>query len=738
MRWTGQELTAEQQDTLPGLARLSNLVRTVRTPEFANMTFHEVLAKSALNKVPGGGGALPFGWTINPYRGCSHACAYCVDPATLVLMADGRQKPIGEVGVGEAIYGTEVRGNDRRYVKTRVLASWRSRKRAFRVTLGDGTTLVASADHRFLTDRGWKYVRGAMAGAGQRPYLTTHNKLMGCGLAGFTPVHSPDTDAADYRRGYLTGMIRGDGTLFKKDYARANGGINRLNSFRLALTDAEALDRSRLFLEREGVHTTTRPLALAVTLANARRAMFAIHTARRADFDTICELIRWPTVVNDQWSAGFLAGIFDAEGSCSRGVLRISNKNPEILEQIQACLRALGVTHVLEPAKSNGVRSVRVTGGLAMWSRFFALVEPAISRKRSIEGVAIKSDAKLQIVSIEDLGEVIEMVDITTGTGDFIANGVVSHNCFARPTHKYLDLNMGTDFDSQIIVKVNVAEVLTRELAKPSWARHPVALGTNTDPYQRAEGRYALMPGIITALADSGTPFSILTKGTLLRRDLDLLADAAKRVPVDLAMSIAIYDDELQQSVEPGTPTTKARLATVKAVREHGMDCSVFMMPILPYLTDTREHLDEAMRQAKEAGATSVLYTAMHLKPGVKEWFMFWLEREHPELVEPYRKLYGSKTYAPPGYRKWLSARIRPLIAAHGLQRGVEDPATGGVLSSAMPDAAMADAATETDEPAHAAARNVRFVDAGDGRPRRGPAPSRGSAPASDSQPTLY
>jgi DNA repair photolyase len=256
--------------------------------------------------------------------------------------------------------------------------------------------------------------------------------------------------------------------------------------------------------------------------------------------------------------------------------------------------------------------------------------------------------------------------------------------CFARPTHRYLELNMGTDFDREIVVKVNVAEVLRKELAKPSWGRHPVALGTNTDPYQRAEGRYRLMPGIVEALADSGTPFSILTKGTLLRRDLDRLTDAATRVPVDLAMSIAVYDEELQKSVEPGTPSTKARLETVRAVRERGLECAVFMMPILPYLTDSRAHLDAALAAAEDAGASSVLYTALHLRPGVKEWFMLWLEREHPELVLKYRAMYGSKAYAPVEYRKWLAARIKPLIAAHGLQRGEEDPVTGGVRSAAL------------------------------------------------------
>jgi DNA repair photolyase len=260
--------------------------------------------------------------------------------------------------------------------------------------------------------------------------------------------------------------------------------------------------------------------------------------------------------------------------------------------------------------------------------------------------------------------------------------------CFARPTHRYLDLDEGTDFDSQIIVKINVSEVLRKELSSPRWERKPVALGTNTDPYQRAEGRYRLMPDILTALADSGTPISILTKGTLLRRDLDLLADLAQRVPVDLAMSIAVYDDELQQSVEPGTPTTGARLATVAAAREKGLPCSVFLMPVLPYLTDTRAHLDRALGMISETGATSVLHTALYLKPGTKEWYLAWLDREHPELSGRYRKLYAKGAYAPAEYRKWLADKLRPLIAKHGLRTGRMDPATGGVLSSGLRDGA--------------------------------------------------
>lgn len=265
--------------------------------------------------------------------------------------------------------------------------------------------------------------------------------------------------------------------------------------------------------------------------------------------------------------------------------------------------------------------------------------------------------------------------------------------CFARPTHEYLDLNGGEDFNNQIVVKVNVAEILAKELAKPSWKGDPVALGTNTDPYQRAEGRYQLMPGIIEALAASGTSFSILTKGTLLRRDLPLLAEVSKSVSVELAVSIAIYDDDLQQSVEPGTPSTSARLATVAAARQLGLSCSVFLMPILPYLTDTRQHLDDALRRIAASGATSVQYSTLYLKPGVREWYFQWLGQNHPHLVDRYEAFYSGGAYAPKEYRAWLAAKITPLLRAHGLTRGREDPNTGGpahpLRRESFPDRAL-------------------------------------------------
>ena len=239
--------------------------------------------------------------------------------------------------------------------------------------------------------------------------------------------------------------------------------------------------------------------------------------------------------------------------------------------------------------------------------------------------------------------------------------------CFARPTHEYLDFDCGSDFDTQVVVKTNVAEVLRRELHRPSWRRETVALGTNTDPYQRAEGRYALMPGIIAALRDSGTPFSILTKGALLRRDLPLLVDAARRVRVGVAVSLAVGDPALHAAVEPGTPTPQARLSLIAAIREAGLDCHVMVAPVLPHLTDSTDQLDELLGGIAAAGAGSVTVFGLHLRGTTRGWFMDWLARTRPDLVGEYRRLYRRGAYLPAEYRTMLQRRAAPLVAKHGL-----------------------------------------------------------------------
>jgi DNA repair photolyase len=238
--------------------------------------------------------------------------------------------------------------------------------------------------------------------------------------------------------------------------------------------------------------------------------------------------------------------------------------------------------------------------------------------------------------------------------------------CFARKSHTYLDFDAGLDFDSQVVVKINAVEVLRKELAKPSWGHHQVALGTNTDPYQRAEGRYRLMPGIIGALADSGTPLSILTKGTLLARDIPLLKHAAAQVPVGIGISLAMTDEKLSEAIEPGTPGPRARLKLVMRLREAGLPCGVMAMPILPWLSDSDEALDHLFSSLAQAGATGVTAGALYLKPGTREWFMKWIAAHHPELAGKYGRLYASGSYASKEYRTWLAGRVRYFKKLHG------------------------------------------------------------------------
>ncbi|MEV0155276.1 intein-containing Rv2578c family radical SAM protein [Micromonospora sp. NPDC050686] len=631
-------------------------VRTFDTPGFAGMTFYEVRAKSIINRVPGES-RVPFQWTINPYRGCSHQCVYCLAGDTPILMADGRTKPISQLEPGDRIYGTEPQGAYRRYVVTTVLDKWSTVKPAYRVTLADGTTLVASGDHRFLSDRGWKFVTGTMNGAGQRPYLTTNNHLMGTGRFATAPK-----DSTDYRVGYLCGTVRGDAHL--ASYASAQGTVHR---FRLALADGEALHRTERFLSDAGVETRRFSFSPA---SATRRAMAAIRTSKERDVRAINELIRWPENPTDEWQLGFLAGIFDAEGSCSRGIVRISNSDDEILDRAAAAFRRFGFTAVLEdPGRPNRVRQLRLTGGLPERLRFFHLTDPAITRKRSIEGAALKCQARLRVTSIESLGLELPLWDITTGTGDFIANGVVSHNCFARNTHTYLDLNAGEDFDRKVIVKVNAGELVRRELAAPRWRGAHIAMGTNVDCYQRAEGRYRLMPPIIEALRDFANPFSILTKGTLILRDLPLLRRAAEVTRVGVSFSVGFVDEALWRSVEPGTPSPERRLDAVRAFADAGFEVGVLMAPILPGLSDSDESIEATVSAIATAGASSVTPLALHLRPGAREWYAHWLGREHPHLVPRYREFYRAGSYAPQAYQRELTARVRMAARRHGLHR---------------------------------------------------------------------
>jgi DNA repair photolyase len=614
------------------LALPGSVVRTFDTPGFAGMTFYEVRAKSIINRVPSAS-RVPFEWTINPYRGCSHACTYCLSGDTPILMADGRVKRLGDIKVGDVVYGTVQGGTHRRCIPTPVLAHWTTVKPAFRITLQDGTTLVASGDHRFLTNRGWKYVTGERVGSGRRPHLTTSTRLVGTG--GFA---APAERTGEYRRGYLCGLIRSD-------------GIGDSGRVRLVFDDVEALERAERWLLDAGITT-------------ARFAPSGIRTSNRSGEAGVRRLVAFPPDPRLEWRLGFLAGCYDAQGSYERGVLRIAPGDPTVLPVALACLEQFGFRVALETA---GPVNLRIGGGLAEHLRFFQMTDPAITRKRTITDAAVTSTASLGVTRIEPLGIDMPMFDMTTGTGDFIANGVVSHNCFARHTHSYLDLDVGHDFDTRVVVKVNAGELTRKELARPKWSRAHIAMGTNVDCYQRAEGRYRLMRPILAALRDFANPFSILTKGTLILRDLDLLKQAAGVTHVALNLSIGSVDERLWREVESGTPSPRRRLDVVRQLSDAGFRVGVLVAPILPGLSDDEESIEATVAAIAAAGAASATPIPLHLRPGSREWYAQWLARTHPELVPRYRSLFSRGSYSPAAYQREVTARVREAARRHGI-----------------------------------------------------------------------
>lgn len=239
--------------------------------------------------------------------------------------------------------------------------------------------------------------------------------------------------------------------------------------------------------------------------------------------------------------------------------------------------------------------------------------------------------------------------------------------CFARKTHSYLDLDTGLGFDSQIVVKINAPELLRRQLASPRWQGAHIAMGTNVDCYQRAEGRYRLMPGIITALRDRANPFSILTKGTLILRDLELLRQSAEVTEVGVSVSVGFVDDELWRTVEPGTPAPERRLDVVRTLTDHGIGCGVLMAPVIPFLGDRPDQLRATVRAIAASGATSVTPLVLHLRPGAREWFMAWLTEHHPHLVRRYERLYAGGAYAPTWYQRRITRQVHELAAEFGI-----------------------------------------------------------------------
>ena len=275
---------------------------------------------------------------------------------------------------------------------------------------------------------------------------------------------------------------------------------------------------------------------------------------------------------------------------------------------------------------------MRLTGGLREHLRFFHTVRPAITRKLNLEGQAIKSNAKLRVVSVEPLGKAMRLYDITTETEDFIANGVVSHNCYARPSHAYLGLSPGLDFETRLSAKVNAAEKLREELAKPGYKCDTLVIGVNTDAYQPIERTQRITRGILEIAHETNHPVALITKSALIERDIDILAPMANKGLAAVAISITTLDHEISRRMEPRTSAPARRLLAIKRLSEAGIPVSVNVAPVIPFLTDSE--LEAILEASVEAGAISAGYILVRLPWEVRPIFKEWLEKHFPLKAE--------------------------------------------------------------------------------------------------------
>jgi DNA repair photolyase len=360
--------------------------------------------------------------------------------------------------------------------------------------------------------------------------------------------------------------------------------------------------------------------------------MQAIRAQSRDKVNRIRELIAWPDSAPRAWQAGFLAGIFDAEGSYGGGILRIPNTDPEIIRRMADALRTFDFRFVVEHRpreETKPIDNVHVVGGLREHLRFFHMMDPAITRKRDIAGQAVKSTAKLRVVSVEPLGKTMRLYDITTGTEDFIANGVVSHNCYARPSHAYMGLSPGLDFETRLFYKADAAAVLEKQLARPGYVCKPITLGANTDPYQPVERRMKVTRSILEVLVRTRHPVTVITKGALVMRDLDLLAELAGQGLASVAVSVTTLDSQLKRTLEPRAAAPQARLRVLRELNAAGVPSGALVAPVIPALND---HEIEAILEAcAAAGAAWAGYVLLRLPYEIKDLFREWLQEHYPQ-----------------------------------------------------------------------------------------------------------
>jgi len=550
-----------------------------------------------------------FDVSLNPYRGCEHGCSYCLGPDTPILHADLTWRPIGDVAVGDALVGFDEfpePGRARRLRTAVVERVWWSRRPTMNLLTRNGV-VVTTPEHRWLRARAFRWSRTEQ--------LEPGHALRRLPMLDAEPVDD------DYRVGYVAGLSLGEGTL-GTDRAAGRGGAGfPTGGWRIALADEESLWRSAEYLAALGVEVVVKPCrrrgAAGVRKLEVRSPtqQAVLHHLLAASLDT------------RSYRRGFVAGFADAEGV---GGGPDSAADPALLERVRRYAAGFGFDVRVQRGEG-GKGTLRILGRDADRLRFLGVFAPAGARGKAALFGRTPATAPEPVEKTEP-GPVCDVVDIQTSTGTFYAQGLATHNCYARPTHEYLGLSAGLDFESHILVKEDAPELLAKTLGSPRWKPEVVAIGAVTDPYQPVERRLQLTRRCLRVFADFRNPCAIVTKGALVARDLDVLRELADHDCVAVNVSVTSLDDGLRRRLEPRASSPAARLRAVEALAQAGIPVGVMVAPIIPGLTD--EEIPAIVEAAARAGARTVHPIVLRLPHGVADLFEAWLRRHVPERAD--------------------------------------------------------------------------------------------------------